>query len=302
MISRRKLGSLGMIALVGIAGLWQWTRFDVAPQTAVVRSAESPAIPQTAQHAQGSLSLSAGTTVSESTPKVSEPTPKVSGSLNWGMYAGTMQDQVQKALTDRSGPMAADLAAKLQECFDISRLQAYNSGRGGNSGGDPAIQAIGNAYLQEEQRQISACQTVGGDQKQVRLQLLNVAVEQKVVGAADTSFQAGVRTPDVLKQVVRDAREGDLFSLFNVATYNPTLFGINADTQSAIRYALKIASADPSVGPRVGELLNTSEHLATAWADEKSATYDYSKMSDAARKEGAVIGARLVQQLTKPKS
>lgn len=295
MISHRKLSYLGMLALVGIAGLWQWTRFDVAPQTAVVRSAESPAIPQTAQHAQGSLSLSAGTTVSE-------PTPKVSGSLNWGMYTGTMQDQVQTALTDRNGPMAADLAAKLWKCERNAIMLAYNSSRGGDSGGDPAIQAVRNARLQEEQREISACQTVGGDQNQVRLQLLNVAVEQKVVGAADTSFQAGVRTPDVLKQVVRDAREGDLFSLFNVATYNPTLFGINADTQSAIRYALKIASEDPSVGPRVGELLNTSEHLATAWADEKSATYDYSKMSDAARKEGAVIGARLVQQLTKPKS
>ncbi|MEI8324386.1 MAG: hypothetical protein WCH44_03300 [Betaproteobacteria bacterium] len=219
-----------------------------------------------------------------------------------------MQDQVQKALTDRNGPMAADLAAKLQDCHINSRLLAFNSSIGGNSSADPAVQAIQKEQLQEYQRQISACQAVAGDHAQVRLQLLDVAVEQKVFGAANTRFQADlitssvVPTPDVLNQVARDATEGDLGSLCNVATYNPTVFGIDAETQSAVRYALKIASADPSVGPRVSGLLESSEKIAPFWANEKSSTYDYSKMSDAARKEGTVIGARLVQQLTKPKS
>lgn len=263
MISHRKLSYLGMLALVGIAGLWQWTRFDVAPQTAVVRSAESPAVPQTAQHAQVSQSLSAGTTVSE-------PTPKVSGSLNWGMYTGTMQDQVQKALADRDGPVAADLAAKLQTCDLNLFKQAFRGSLGGDSSADPAVQAIRNERLQEEQREVSACQTVAGDHAQVRLQLLNVAVEQKVFGTADAAFQTGVRSPDVLKQMVGDAREGSLHSLLQVATYNATLFGIDADTQSAVRYALKITSADASVGPGVSRLLEFSAHLAPGYSDEKS--------------------------------
>ena len=286
-----------MIALVGMAGLWYWTRFDAAPQTAAPQSAamRSAELPGVRPIAQVDPSPGAGGIGDDQKPRVSR-------SLNWGLYAGTMQDQVQKALADRNGPMAAELAARLQTC-DINLFkQAYRSSLGGDSSADPAIQAIQKERLQEEQRQISACQAVAGDHAQVRLQLLNVAVEQKVFGAADAAFQAGVGTPDVLNQVVRDATEGHATSLYNVATYNPTVFGIDAETQSAVRYALKIASADPSVGPGVSGLLESSEKIAPFWANEKSSTYDYSKMSDAARKEGTVIGARLVQQLTKPKS
>ena len=216
------------------------------------------------------------------------------------MYTGTMQDQVQKALTDRDGPMAANLAAMLQECLLTARLHAFNSSRGRISSGDSAIETVHNAKLQEEQRQIAACQTVSGDHEQVRLQLLNVAVERKVFGAADISFQAGVRTPDVVKLLVRDAKAGSLGSMFQVATYNPAVFGIDADTQSAVRYGLKIASVDASVGPRISALLGSSERIAPVWSDEKSSTYDYSKMSEATRKQGAEIAARLVTQLTAP--
>ena len=229
------------------------------------------------------------------------PISKAGGSLNWGMYTGTMQDQVQKALDDRNGAMAADLAAMLEECYVNGMRLEYLSSRGGDPGVDLDVQAVRKARIQEEQRQISACQTVSGDHRQVRLQLLKVAVEQNVVGAADASFQAGVRTPEVLKQLVVDAKVGDLYSLLQLATYNATNLGIDTETQSAIRYALKIASADASVGPRIGSLLELSEKNALVWDTKNLSTYDYSKMSDAARKEGAEIAARLVKQLTKPK-
>lgn len=182
-----------------------------------------------------------------------------SGSLNWNLYPGTMQDQVQKALTDQNGPMAADLAAKLHECALNAMTHASNSSRGGLSHGAPAIQAILNARRQEQQRQIAACQAVVGDHRQVRLQLLNVAMEQKVFGAANASFLAGVRTSDVVKQIVYEAREGHLGAIYHVATYSATLFGIDAETQAAVRYALKTATTDPTVGSRISGLLEHSE-------------------------------------------
>ena len=229
------------------------------------------------------------------------PISNAGGSLNWGMYTGTMQDQVQKALADRNGPMAADLAAKLWDCFVHGMQLEYASSNGGDSGGDPAVQAVRKEQLQEYQRQVSACQAISGDHRQVRLQLLNVAVEQKVVGAANASFQSGVRTPDVLKMLVRDSTQGDLYSMVQVALNNAALLGIDIQAQSAVRYALKIASTDTSVGARIGPFVELSEKIAPVWDTENLSTYDYSKMNDAARKEGAEIANRLVKQLTKPK-
>lgn len=298
---RKNFAFLGIVILIGMTAWWYWTGFDNPTKTSAMQSVEFPWAPSGAQRDHGTPGPSV-------VGNVDEAKSTTSRSLNWGLYSGTMQDQVQKALADRIGPMAADLAAKLLDCQINSGLLMFNSSLGGNSREDPAVQAIRNEQLREYQRQISACQAVAGDHAQVRLQLLNVAVEQRVFGAADARFQAGVLlpggfpTPDVLSQLVHDATEGHLSSLFNVATYNPSVFGIDSETQAAVRYALKVASEDPIVGQRVVGRLKESEKIAPSWATEKSATYDYSKMSDAARKEGTAISARLIQQLTNPKS
>lgn len=215
-------------------------------------------------------------------------------------YLGTLNDQIEKALTIKDGEMAADLAAKLLDCDVNALVMAVNGSNGGGAAADPALQAIRIARLQEYQRQFASCQTVPGNRTQVRLQLLDIAIEQKVVGSAVNGFNAGVRRPDVLQQVALDAAQGELSSLFTVAAYKSTLFGIDAAAQQSARYALKIASEDGTVGPRISNLLKNAEVFSVSLAGEKSAKFDFSNMSDTTRAEGAAIAARLIQRLTRP--
>jgi len=208
--------------------------------------------------------------------------------------AGTLNDQVERALAAKDGLMAAKLAGTLKECDISQRILEIESARGSRPDADPAVQAVRMERLQEYQRLQASCQTVPGDQKQVRMRLLGLAIQQGVIGAATEAFLAGSREPATMSQVVRDANAGDVNAMTNVALYETSLFGITRDQQDAVRYALKLVSTDPDVGTRAANFLRVAESYAAP-----NSSFDFSGISAAARAKGAEIAERLKQRLGK---
>ncbi len=193
--------------------------------------------------------------------------------------------------------MAANLAGMLKECEISQKILEVESSQGARPNTDPAVQAARMERLQEYQRLQASCQTVPGDQKQVRSRLLDLAIQQRVVGAATESFLAGSREPATLSQVVSDASAGDVSALTNVAMYETKLFGISRDEQDAARYALKLASADPDIGWRVINSLKVAEGHAVP-----NSSFDFSGISSSARAKGAETAERIKQRLRKKSS
>lgn len=307
MVAPRVFAICGSVALVSGGCYLIWSGLGGVPEEGgrgVVRNAGASSMAASPSNKSlppvidvSSIAQPAPQEASSAAGRDAAPKLKVRGQLDWSRYPGTLQDQVEKALSNRDGKMAADLAAKLKTCDRNARMLEVAGSQGGESGSTPSLQAIRNERLQEYQRQIAICQSVVGDQKQVRMRLLDVAVEQKFVGAANQLFNLGVRRPDVLQQVVRDAQEGDLASISDVAAYNTSVFGIDKDTQDAVRYSLQAASSDPIYGPGIGRDLSSVAEAAVPLAGEKQPVFDFSKISDVARRDGAVIGHKLIQRL-----
>jgi hypothetical protein len=187
-----------------------------------------------------------------------------------------------------------DVAAKLWECKVATLMldPAYSS-----PSEDPGIRAATVERTQKYQRINADCQTIVGDRDQGRLRVLDVAIEQKIAGAAVESFNQGVRRPDVLQSVVQDAQAGDIKSLTNIAYHKAETFDISADTQRASRYALEIASKDPVVGEMVRPYLRTAEIISVPVGGEAKPKFDDSNLSDEVRKEGKAIAERLISRI-----
>ena len=237
MISLRTIGSLGIIALVAGAIWWFRGLPEDEPNAAGTGAARReppvavlPAVAAASSTAPVSAQSSLPQALAGAVGNGEKLVPTLVKPLNWKQYPGTLNDQVEKALVTKDGKMAADLAAKLLECEQDSMVLEVEGSQGGGAARDPAFQAVRNARLQELHRHIASCQTIAGDQKQLRLQLLEAAMEQKVIGAAVQSFYLGVRRPDVLQQLALDAEQGDLLSLSQLATYKATLHNKQHDT------------------------------------------------------------------------
>jgi len=216
--------------------------------------------------------------------------------LNWERYPGTLNAQVEQALSSQNGEMAMDLAAKLQECALNARVMAVQGSTGGGASRGALLDGIRAESLREYQRQLSSCQTVAGDLEAVRNRLLEVAVEKNVFGAAALAFSSGVRGIGVVGQVAQDAYQGDLVSLFHLAAYRANMFGISENSQQAARFALKVGSEDPEVGQRIRPYLEQAQVLAMQYGGRPE-EFNFASMDMAAKKEGLRIGAILVARL-----
>jgi len=206
----------------------------------------------------------------------------------------TLNDQVKRALAGNDGPMAAILANVLSRCkSDLEILKLVRS-EGHDPYADAQLLASRVERLQEYARKIAHCQTVPGDHVKVRLGLLDLAMQQGVVGAAKESFLAGSREPSTLSRMVNDANSGDISSILNISFYEPKLFGITQEQQDAMRYALKLASTDPVVGERIAADLRIAEHYP-----DPDSQFDFSAISNATRKNGAEIAERIKERLRK---
>lgn len=215
---------------------------------------------------------------------------------NSASYVGTLNDQVQNALASDNSNEAVALAAKLKDC-ELNRQVMAVEGSRGATGSDAAAQAARVERIQDYQRQQSSCQTVAGDQHQLRLRLLVKGAKDRVAGAAVEAFEAGSREADVLSQLVSDAKAGDVKALTTLAIYDPVLFGTTKDTQDAARYALKVAATDPSIGKRVENYLKIAESYATPGSD-----FDIHKISGSARIEGDRVLNNLRSRSSKPRT
>lgn len=230
----------------------------------------------------------------ESRNKPQAPLPGTGRHLDWNKYPGTLDSQIHRVLDSHDGQLAMDVAAKLWECKVATLMldPAYSS-----PSEDPGIRAATVERTQKYQRINADCQTIAGDRDQWRLRVLDVAIEQKIAGAAVESFNQGVRRPDVLQSVVQDAQAGDIKSLTNIAYHKAETFDISADTQRASRYALEIASKDPVVGEMVRPYLRTAEIISVPVGGEAKPKFDDSNLSDEVRKEGKAIAERLISRI-----
>jgi hypothetical protein len=229
--------------------------------------------------------------------KKTPTTPSIGRSLDWNKYPGTLDSQIHRVLDSHNGEMALDVAAKLWNCKFVAGVldSAYASQK--SSSEDMARQESRLRVIQNTQRENADCQTVAGDRDQWRLRVLDVAIEQKMAGAAIESFNQGVRRPEVIQRVVQDAQAGDINSLTNVAYHKAATFDISADTQRAIRYALVLASQDPVVGKMVHPYLNIAETTSVPVGGEAKPKFDDANLSDDMRKEANAIAERLVSRI-----
>lgn len=218
---------------------------------------------------------------------------QVTGKSPTGSEAsGTLNDQIERTFATGNGAAAAQLAGTLKDCDLNRRSMESDSRRGAPANLDPAVQAVRAERLQQYQRLEAACQTVPGDQNKMRLRLLDLAVQQGVVGAATDSFEAGSREPQILAHVVSDAALGDVRALATVAMYDAKLFNISQDDQDAARYALKLATSDAEIGPKVINWFKIAESYGAP-----NSKFNFSEISQSARSKGEETARRIKQRL-----
>ncbi len=308
MISRRAVGYFAAATVVCCASYWWLHGFHSSVDAPVSPNGSDKTLSSsTVANAASAASTDSPTTPSivtsdaaqEVTPTSSQnQIPRLSRKLEWNKEPGTLNDQIAKAFDTRNGDTAIDLAAKLQECELNNKVLAAQGSQGGDVNASPAVQAARNERLQEYQRIAASCQTVGGDQQQLRLRLLEVALEQKVPGAAAEMFMTGDRRTGVVQQVASDATNGDIQAMFQVASNRATAFSISSDTQDAIRYALKLASDDPNFGSRVRTYYEQAQILSAQIGGETSPKFDLSNISSNARTQAAEIKAKLASRVS----
>lgn len=214
------------------------------------------------------------------------PSPRVGRSVDWHKYPGTLNDQALHALANQDGEMAADVAQLLADCKRIT-IQLKPK----------PIQKLAPESVLGLQKEYANCQTIPGDLQPLRIRLLSLARDKNVVGVAIESFRLGITSPQVLMSVVHDAQAGEVASMVSVADSKPEEFGITADTQATLRYALELAAQDPEIGKLVSFYLDLAESTAFQLGNSKSAKFDHSGLSEAARNEARAIAERVVKRV-----
>jgi hypothetical protein len=214
-----------------------------------------------------------------------------SAATAFSIYPGTLQTQVELALSSRSGKMAAGVARYIRDCTTNSQLLSIELSSGQSASASPELQAIRKARLEEYNRQHSACQTLAGDPHQLRLKLLEIAVESQVFGAASDAFGAGSRSPAVLKGLSSDARAGDLGAIFQIAASLHSTVGVSWEEQLVFRYALQLAAESPQLKPRAQQYLREAV-LWSSWLEglpRPRKEFDFSSLSSESRNQAKVI-------------
>lgn len=220
------------------------------------------------------------------------PARKVPASPSGHDVTGSLNDQLERAFATKDGPLAARVAAQLEECQISQGILEIQSLQGAYRNPYPETPNERMERLSGYQRNIAHCQTVPGDPIQARLRLLDLAMQQGVMGAARERFLAGSRDSATISHLVSDAQAGDDNSLMTVSLYDAKVFSIAQEDQDALRYALKLASLDPDVGEYAARKLHVAESHAVP-----DSHFDFSAISSEARAKGAEIAERLKLKL-----
>lgn len=237
--------------------------------------------------------------VGAETPASSVKGARVAPAINWQKYQGSLGVQADSALTARNGAMAMDVANMLAECDAAAQLQDEASRRAGEKM-SAEVQAITLERANERQRLLSNCQTVVGGHQAMRSRLLELAMQEKVVGAAAEIYSEQLRRqqvkqrPEVLEAMVADAFAGDVKTLVFVAAQGATTFGLSYERQQVLRYGFELAAGDREVGKALVNYLATSNSLSAALTDSR---FDTANLSETTRAEGRALATRILARL-----
>ncbi|MFG6415357.1 hypothetical protein ACG02S_15775 [Roseateles sp. DC23W] len=305
--SRRRLTiAVGVVVVVGL--VLTFAGMSAEPDAAglpAAAAAQAPLVPGRTAAVQStgpspSVPVAAPPAATESL--VAPTGPRISVPIDWALYPGTLQTQIQQALQKHDGVMAADLARKLRECDITARLMRPESiQRQVAAGGDPALSAVRDAEFQAYHRILANCQTVVGDPVQLRSALLDVAVARGVIGAAVESFNLGQRRPEVLESLVRDAVAGHVFSLIPVTSNKPALFGMSLDQQRSLRLAFEIAANDPEVGALIRPYVGMAESLAGVFVGKLGYRFDHDGLTYEMRRQAQLTAQHIVERVKVPR-
>ncbi len=241
--------------------------------------------------AEVKASVSSSSTGTAEREAAISPARALRQNLDWKKYPGTLGDQVAQALANRDGPMAADLAGLLRECDVLQALHANPGGPAVHK--TPGAQNVMVERIQEEQANLAACQTIIGSKADARSELLSIATEKKVMGAASDLFSLGVRRDDVIGQMVADGAAGHLQSLILVTGHSASEMRISKQQQFQLRLGFQIAADSVNTANVVSTQLNIAKSLAKALAKEEFPRIDSPGLAEADRAAAGRVAAMI---------
>ncbi len=206
---------------------------------------------------------------------------------DWGRFPGSLADQVRTAMERRDGAMAHHVANRLSDCiwFVLLPQEMGQANMGGSKGLAP-----------EEQKIRSLCQTVPGDIPPQMLQLYEIAIEKKSLGAASDLLRvSGSLGSRAGQQLFEDAKAGHALSAISVASVLPSAIGLGGMEPAISRQALRYAAqqVDPAVGER---WIEAERSISAAWGNKQDAAAQTVKLDDAAKKSAELMAAKLVER------
>lgn len=132
---------------------------------------------------------------------------------DWSRYPSGLMAALDQAIRNEDGLAAYELVRILQRCErlpqELERTRQQLSDLQATGILKQQDRRFMDLLLPAMQRDHSHCQELTGDLRHQRRQLLEVAVRQGVDGAGMTLLSDGVREPWVMRQVLREAEDGD---------------------------------------------------------------------------------------------
>lgn len=192
------------------------------------------------------------------------------GTRDLSRFPRGLDSHIHQAIENHDGDAALELAEVLNECATIEGDMRMIASR------MPGIQdmtlrkAMNKEYM-SMQSFSGQCQALRGNLAQVKNQLLDVAVNGGMVGAAAKYYREGSRSEKTLEALARDARIGNLSSLAILAATNNS--PSRPEDQNTFRLALVMAAADPQLKPAAAGYLSLAqrEYAATKMLAEAKA-------------------------------
>lgn len=220
--------------------------------------------------------------LAEPSAATSAPQPAEEVGYPWHKYPGTLNDQVLQAFASKDGQMAFDVADLLGTCVLFEMVKQKNKS------------------LHKVQTEYANCQTLQGELRETMLDLLVLAREKNIKGAAINSFSYERKNPEIVQAIVDDAYAGHAKTIAFMSDTKPAEFGLTALQQTVLIYALKLAAADTEVGESLEFDLNWAEDAAYQSGLIKTRQFDPRSLSEAAKAEARIIAERIIT-LTKKK-
>lgn len=188
-------------------------------------------------------------------------------SIDWSQLPRGLGSSLAEAKESNNGNLAFVVAQVLERCLTIStEMDAHRENAGRVS--DPDVRRALTDQFAEKQRVFSQCQTVQGDMRSTRLEMLSLASRQGVVGAASRLLVSGQDSDFIRRSVLADAKVGELISLALVAGGDPHKYSVDPASQRIFQATLVAAAESAELQDVAGSALL----LARQWATYQMAT------------------------------